>query len=217
MDFNAILEGKDQPKKKEPEKKVAEHTVKVTATDTRQRQQSCKVTDLDKDLVPSPVSLAAEERNLKQESGRLQSVSLRHAQHRTVDFTQDTQDESLQNYKKALLGNIKEEELKEDEGNVLIDSAAEVEILRIEVVCKGRPGGNIVLDFRGKDVGKQRHAFKIKEGSIYNLRVYFMVRYDIVYGLKFVNNVYKTFLKGNSVAYSVEKDEEKMGSFAPKK
>jgi len=85
-----------------------------------------------------------------------------------------------------------------------------VEILKIEVVCKGRPGGNIILDFRGKHVGKQHHSFKIKEGCIYNLRVHFMVRYDIVYGLKFVNNVYKTFLK-------VDKDEEKMGSFAPKK
>ena len=32
-------------------------------------------------------------------------------------FTQDKNDESLQNYKNALLGNIKEEELKEDEGS----------------------------------------------------------------------------------------------------
>ncbi len=74
-----------------------------------------------------------------------------------------------------------------------------MEILKIEVVCKGRPGGNIILDFRGKHVGKQHHSFKIKEGCIYNLRVHFMVRYDIVYGLKFVNNVYKTFLKGNNL------------------
>ena len=35
-----------------------------------------------------------------------------------------------------------------------------------------------------------------------------MVRFDIVNGLKFVNNVYKMMMR-------VEKDEEKMGSFAP--
>ena len=52
------------------------------------------------------------------------------------------------------------------------------------------------MDFKGKHVGKVQHAFKIKEDAIYNLRVFFIVRYDIVYGLKFVNNVYKTFLKG---------------------
>lgn len=40
--------------------------------------------------------------------------------------------------------------------------AAEVEIIKIEVVCQGRPGGNIVLDFRGKHVGKFQHSFKIK-------------------------------------------------------
>lgn len=33
--------------------------------------------------------------------------------------------------------------------------------------------------------------FQIKEGSIYHLRVHFVVRYDIVNALKFVNNVYK--------------------------
>jgi hypothetical protein len=63
------------------------------------------------------------------------------------------------------------------------------------------------LDFRGKHVGKIQHHFKIKEASIYNLRVFFIVRYDIVYGLKFVNNVYKTFLKGKQQNNSVDKDE----------
>ena len=40
---------------------------------------------------------------------------------------QDKNDESLQTYKKQLLGDIKEEDLKEDE-------AAEVEIIKIEIV-----------------------------------------------------------------------------------
>lgn len=55
------------------------------------------------------------------------------------------------------------------------------------------------MDFKGKHVGKFQHNFKIKEGSIYNLRIFFIVRYDIVHGLKFVNNVYKTFMKGKDL------------------
>ena len=68
---------------------------------------------------------------------------------------QDKNDESLQTYKKQLLGDIKEEDLKEDE-------PAEVEILKIEVVSKERPKGNIVLDFQGEHVGKNAHRFTIK-------------------------------------------------------
>jgi len=52
------------------------------------------------------------------------------------------------------------------------------------------------------------HKFTIKEGAVWRLRIHFKVRYDIVYGLRFVNNVYKLLAK-------VDKDEEKMGSFAP--
>lgn len=64
------------------------------------------------------------------------------------------------------------------------------------VVCEGRQKGNITLDFCGEHVGKRAHKFVIKEGSVYHLRVYFTVKYDIVYGLKMTNNVYKTFMKG---------------------
>lgn len=45
------MEGKDQPSQKPTQPTPPVTNVKVTATDTRQRQQSCKVTDLDKDLV----------------------------------------------------------------------------------------------------------------------------------------------------------------------
>lgn len=51
------------------------------------------------------------------------------------------------------------------------------------------------MDFRTFDL-KQPWQFTIKEGSLYTLRVHFMVRNDIVFGLKFVNNVYKMFAKG---------------------
>ena len=68
--------------------------------------------------------------------------------------TQDKNDESLEAYKKTLLGNIKEEALKEDE-------PAEVEILRVEMVCPDRPKGNFFLEFKNHDP-KQVRKFTIK-------------------------------------------------------
>ena len=47
------------------------------------------------------------------------------------------------------------------------------------------------------------------------MRVHFIVRNDLVFGLKFVNNVYKLLAKGTQVNNIVDKDEDKMGSFAP--
>ena len=53
------------------------------------------------------------------------------------------------------------------------------------------------MDFKDKE-----KFFQIKEGCVYCLRIHFVVRFDIVYGLRFVNNVYKILAK-------VEKEEEK--------
>lgn len=72
-----------------------------------------------------------------------------------------------------------------------------MEIIQIEIVCKDRPKGNIFLDFKNHDQ-KVVRKFTLKEGSIYNMRIHFQVRNDIVFGLKFVNNVYKLLAKGNS-------------------
>ena len=96
----------------------------------------------------------------------------------------------MEAYKKSLLGNIKEEALKEDE-------PAEVEILNVELVCPDRPKGNINLDFKNHDPKKVRN-FTVKEGCVYCMRIHFLVRNDIVFGLKFVNNVYKAFAKGKN-------------------
>lgn len=75
--------------------------------------------------------------------------------------------------------------------------------MKVEVICPDRPGGNITLDF-----SKKEKMFQIKEGCVYRLKIYFVVRFDIVHGLKYVNNVYKLFAR-------VDQEEEKMGSFAP--
>lgn len=72
-----------------------------------------------------------------------------------------------------------------------------MEIVKIELVGQGRPGGNIQLEFRNHNP-KEVRKFTIKEGSLYCMRIHFVVRNDIVFGLKFVNNVYKLMAKGNS-------------------
>ncbi len=51
LDFNDIVSGKDQAPK------ITEKKVAITETDTRARQQSCMIKDVDKDLVP-PTNLA---------------------------------------------------------------------------------------------------------------------------------------------------------------
>jgi hypothetical protein len=72
-----------------------------------------------------------------------------------------------------------------------------VEIVRIELVGQGRPHGNIQLEFRNHNP-KEVRKFTIKEASLYCMRIHFVVRNDIVFGLKFVNNVYKLMAKGIS-------------------
>lgn len=64
------------------------------------------------------------------------------------------------------------------------------------------------MNFKDFSTANDTHKFTIKEGSIYRLRVHFKVKYDIVFGFRFVNNVYKSFAK-------VDKSDEKLGSFAP--
>ncbi len=71
--------------------------------------------------------------------------------------------------------------------------------MSVEIVAQDRPGKNILLDFT-KVSAKDVHKFKVKEGSVWRLRIHFKVKYDIVYGLRFVNNVYKLLAK-------VDKDE----------
>ncbi|MFN9905859.1 MAG: hypothetical protein ACK56F_07000 [bacterium] len=44
----------------------------------------------------------------------------------------------------------------------------------------------------------------MKEGTVYRMRVYFKVRNECVYGLKFVNNIYKmNFIKGNQPSINI--------------
>ena len=54
---------------------------------------------------------------------------------------QDQDDESLQRYKKALLGDLADETLFTGEPGL-------VEIVKVELLCPERPNGPIVLDIK---------------------------------------------------------------------
>jgi hypothetical protein len=92
----------------------------------------------------------------------------------------------MERYKKALLVNVDEKDINGEK--------PEVEIEKIELVCPDRPKGNITMDFAHHDPKVVRN-FTVKEASLYCMRVHFKVRNDIVFGLNFVNNVYKLFIK----------------------
>lgn len=51
LDFDAILRGDDPTPINKPNKE--DKAIKVSETDTRKRQQSCQVKDVDKDLLPT--------------------------------------------------------------------------------------------------------------------------------------------------------------------
>lgn len=69
----------------------------------------------------------------------------------------------------------------------------EVEILSLSIVCSGRP--DIVLSVPALPNHK-RAWFTLKEGSHYKLKFTFIVRNNIVSGLKYTNTVRKAGIKG---------------------
>ena len=114
----------------------------------------------------------------------------------------DKADKSLENYKKTLLKGVDLDKIAEEQ-------EPEVEILKVEFVCKGRPDGPISLDFSsGEEQKVDPEKFYMKEASTFHTRVTFKVHNDIVYGLKFANIVKK-------MGMQVDKSEEILGTFAP--
>jgi Rho GDP-dissociation inhibitor len=120
-------------------------------------------------------------------------------------LTMDNEDESLRKYKEALLG-------KAALGGAAApaDDPRRVVVTRMKVICKDRPGGDIVYDFveRGSEQKLKDQPFTLKEKCEYKIEVSFKVQHEIVAGLKFINLVFR---KGVRVA----KEEEMLGSFPP--
>ena len=115
-------------------------------------------------------------------------------------LNKDTADQSLVNYKKALLKNVKMAEIGEEKD-------PEVEVVSIEFVCPDRPQGPITLNFHGDDLKKKADKFRLLEGCKFHVRIRFRVHNEIVYGLKFCNIV--------KIPMMHQKSEEVMGTFAP--
>lgn len=116
---------------------------------------------------------------------------------------QDQDNESLQRYKKALLGDLADETLFNGEPGF-------VEIVKVELLCPERPNGPIVLDIKESDrTGIFKiQSYSLKQKSTVQMRVTFKVYNDIVQGLKYCSVVKKA-------GFVVEKNEEVLGTFAP--
>jgi len=152
-----------------------------------QRQKTCYIKDLPHEERPKLVS-----------SG---TVYLPRKMTVTQMMKKDNTDESLTNYKLNLLGEV---------GVINVKKAPEVEVVKIIVICEGRPDGDIEMDFSKDTSGTKASEFVIKSGSLYKMSFVFNVHNDIVYGLKYVSVVRKH-------GFIVDKNEEVMGTFAPTK
>ncbi|XP_071730254.1 rho GDP-dissociation inhibitor 1-like [Rutidosis leptorrhynchoides] len=110
----------------------------------------------------------------------------------------DKDDESLRRWKEQLLGGVDVNQVEEVQ-------EPDVKILSLTIVSPGRP--DLVLEI--PDSGNPKKPwFTLKEGSKYNLKFSIKVSNDIVCGLKYTNNVWKTGLK-------VDNSKDMLGTFSP--
>ncbi|KAL3850930.1 hypothetical protein ACJIZ3_012812 [Penstemon smallii] len=110
----------------------------------------------------------------------------------------DKDDESLRRWKEQLLGSV-------DVNSVGETLDPEVKILSLAIKAPGR--GDIFLPI--PEAGNPKGPwFTLKEGSRYSLKFTFQVNNNIVSGLKYKNNVWKTGIK-------VDSTKEMIGTFSP--
>ena len=116
----------------------------------------------------------------------------------------DADDVSLQKYKASLLGAAM------DASCAPANDPRRVVIKKMSLVFENRPGGDIEYSFETQaDVEAMKaNPFTIKEGSNYKIRIDFAVQHEIVSGLKYINQVYRSGIRA-------VKEEEMLGSFAP--
>lgn len=113
-------------------------------------------------------------------------------------FEKDKDDESLRKWKEQLLGNV-------DINDVGESLEPDVQIVSLSILSPGRSDIVLPIPQSGKLEG---HWFTLKEGSRYSLRFSFQVSHNIVAGLKYTNNVWKTGVK-------VDSTKEMLGTFSP--
>uniref|UniRef100_A0A8C0IUU8 Rho GDP dissociation inhibitor gamma n=1 Tax=Chelonoidis abingdonii TaxID=106734 RepID=A0A8C0IUU8_CHEAB len=109
----------------------------------------------------------------------------------------DEDDESLNKYKRVLLGPIP------------VDSSmANVTLTRLTLLCDQAPGP-ITMDLTGDLEALKSQSFVLKEGVDYRVKISFKVNKEIVCGLKYLQHTYRKGLK-------VDKDVYMMGSYGPR-
>nr|GFA13084.1 Rho GDP-dissociation inhibitor 1-like [Tanacetum cinerariifolium] len=113
-------------------------------------------------------------------------------------FEKDKDDESLRKWKEQLLGNV-------DINDVGESLEPDVKIVSLSILSPGRSDIVLPIPQSGKLEGRW---FTLKEGSHYSLRFSFQVSHNIVAGLKYTNNVWKTGVK-------VDSTKEMLGTFSP--
>lgn len=118
----------------------------------------------------------------------------------------DQEDESLQNYKKALLGGA-----MGGTGSVVVDESdpRKVIVKSISLVVESEERPGMTLDLTEDPKTIKSKSFTLKEGVKFRFRIDFIVQREIVHGLKFVQ---KTYTKG----IPVDKMTHMVGSYAPK-
>lgn len=114
----------------------------------------------------------------------------------------DKEDESLQKYKAALLG-----EAKEGKVIVVANDERKVIVKKLALCVDGRP--DMELDLTGPLDQLKKQVFIIKEGISYKIRIDFIVQREIVHGLKYVQKTYR-------LGVPVDRMTHMVGSYPPK-
>ncbi|XP_028827079.1 rho GDP-dissociation inhibitor 1-like isoform X1 [Denticeps clupeoides] len=112
----------------------------------------------------------------------------------------DKNDESLQKYKKSLLGG--------DSGNVANPSVPNVEVTTLTLVCDTAPSP-ITIDLQGYFETLRDQSYILKEGVEYRIKITFKVNNEIVSGLKLIQETYRKGVK-------IDKSIYMLGSYGPR-
>ncbi|KAK7870599.1 hypothetical protein R5R35_009103 [Gryllus longicercus] len=114
----------------------------------------------------------------------------------------DKEDESLQKYKEALLGEAKT-------GKVIVDPEDPRKVIVKKLVLCATDRPDVELDLTGDLTQLKKQVFTIKEGVSYKIRIEFIVQREIVHGLKYVQKTYR-------MGVPVDKMTHMVGSYPPK-
>ncbi|KAF6198791.1 hypothetical protein GE061_006813, partial [Apolygus lucorum] len=96
----------------------------------------------------------------------------------------DQEDESLQKYKAALLGEAQAQA-------IIVDPSDERKVIvkKLALCVDGRP--DMELDLTTNLEALKKQTFTIKEGISYKIRIDFIVQREIVHGLRYVQKTYR--------------------------